>query len=159
MHRWGYRPKHNPHAHVVSLLLSGLHSLHHIVTIHTSCTQRVIYLETIINSSLRLNENADRTLQSFAIEGNSSVWNIQGCHVAVHCSRLLGQQQKGGGRPVSRVAAKGNKDAMTKMGRAAKAGVCCTVWVSLIEIVQWSKSGQSLQTNLRLPISKTPVYV
>ncbi len=73
---------------------------------------RVIYLEPIVNSSLRLNENVERTLQSHANAGHlvKAKYTRVG-QVPAHYSWLLGRQQwdskQGQG--------KGSKEATTRM--------------------------------------------
>lgn len=93
-----YITKHIPHTHFLlffsfDFILSTIQERH----THTLHGVHVIYLEPIVNSSLWLNENVDKTLQSYANTGRSVKGEIHKiCQVPAHYTWLLGRQQGDG---------------------------------------------------------------
>lgn len=97
-----------------SLSLFCPHSLSIIQGLRTHTVQgaRVIYLEPIVNSSLRLNENVDRELQKKKMPRQTQGIQVKIFQVTAHYSQLLGRQL--GGREAGvgeRLGAKGGEDA------------------------------------------------
>lgn len=86
--------------------LSICHSLHHTETTHTHTAHSVIYLKPIVNSSLRLDENVERRLQSYANAGHL-VKAKYTKYQHITAGTAARGQQAGGGR--------GSKEATTRL--------------------------------------------
>lgn len=117
-----YTTKHSPHTLSFSFLSLFLFFILS-TELYTHTVHGVIYLEPIVNSSLRLNENVERMLQSYANAGQLVKGQIHKVgQVPAHYSWLLGRQQRGQQARGREGGAKGSKEVTTRMAHVKPFG-------------------------------------